>query len=1029
MRLFHYLVATICKPARPGRVTLAYGLLVLLGLMASSSVLAGGIPSLEHLEHRRWLAADGGPSQVGAIAQTRNGYLWLGTNDSLYRFDGSRFVRYEAPDGKTLGIVSALLADGDDLWVGLRAGGVVLINQQGMHRFTSDNKLPGGVIYSLARDRKGAIWAAADDGLARFDGKTWQHAAVDFKFPGHKARTVFVDRSGTVWAVNEYRLFYLPEGAQAFMDAGLAVEGASSIAQGADGAIWLAERYSGKLHRIVSVAGKLFISRAISATSSGLLFDRSGALWISTLGHGLRYVAAPTDVYAIGARERFTSKDGLSSDYVWPMLEDRDGNVWVGTNAGLDRFRPRTLMPSDFPTDALNYALVAGADGNIWAGSSNRPAMRMKGDNVYTLSMPAPVTSAIRDSAGHIWMGGPGGIWRSEGERLVFAAPLPTGAPADSSVRAMVHDEDGNLWVAINRLGLFKLRAGVWSQVPAPTALASQLMPVVAAAGAAGAQGQLWFGYRDNLLVMRDAHGEKQWGKADGLNIGHITAISPQAGRTWIGGQHGLGFIQDQRFHAIQMPGNGLFDNIYAILVVPAKDGEDLWIHTKAGIFELASAELQRALADPAYQIRYRSYNLMGGLANDPYQVLPLPTAVRATDGLLWFSTSNGVVWIDPQRPRQDDAVPEVTIESVSVDGAYLAQTTPTVLAANAQRIVIDFAALSLSAPESLSFRYRLDGYDQSWHDAGRQSEVMYTALAAGNYRFRVLAYNKDGLPSSREAEFSFTIPQVFYKRPLFLLLVGAAIFVLLWLFYRINARRAAEHMRARMEERHAERERIARELHDTLLQGVYGLILRFQAVAQSIPDDHPARIDLEKALDRADEVLIEGRDRVRDLRSDEVVTGDLHDCIRALGVSMAYDGSALFHLSVVGAPLPLKETVRDEVYRIAHEAINNAFRHARAQQVHVQIEYTLRFFRLKISDDGVGMDHAYISNKGRPDHWGLRGMHERARKIAADLTINSIRDAGTEIVLSMSGRSAYRNLMRCWLNRIGVRKKTGSEM
>ena len=146
--------------------------------MASSSVLAGGIPSLEHLEHRRWLAADGGPSQVGAIAQTRNGYLWLGTNDSLYRFDGSRFVRYEAPDGKTLGIVSALLADGDDLWVGLRAGGVVLINQQGMHRFTSDNKLPGGVIYSLARDRKGAIWAAADDGLARFDGKTWQLSLI-----------------------------------------------------------------------------------------------------------------------------------------------------------------------------------------------------------------------------------------------------------------------------------------------------------------------------------------------------------------------------------------------------------------------------------------------------------------------------------------------------------------------------------------------------------------------------------------------------------------------------------------------------------------------------------------------------------------------------------------------------------------------------------------------------------------------------------------------------------------------------------
>ncbi|RQO36050.1 histidine kinase [Herminiimonas sp. KBW02] len=1025
MNLLSCLVATICKPARQGRITLVYWCLLLLAMLVNINALAASTPSLEHLEHRRWLAADGGPSQVGAIAQTRNGYLWLGTNDSLYRFDGSRFVRYEAPDGKALGIVSSLLADGDDLWVGLRAGGVARVHPQGMQRYTPDATLPGGVVYSLARDRQGAIWAAADDGLARFDGKRWQHVSADLKFPGRKARTVFVDRSGTVWAVNEYRLFYLPEGATAFMDSGVTVEGVSSIAQAADDSIWLAERYSGKLHRIVTVAGKLFISKSSHAAASGLLFDRSGALWISTLGRGLKYVAAPTDMNAIGARERFAGKDGLSSDYVWPMLEDRDGNVWVGTNAGLDRFRPRVLMPSDFPTDALNYALVAGGDGSIWAGSANRPAMRMKSGNVYPLTMPAPATSAIRDSKEHIWMAGSGGIWRSEGERLVFAAYLPQGAPADSAVRAMVHDLDGNLWVAINRLGLYKLHAGVWSQVPAPTSLPSQLMPVVASADA---QGRLWFGYRDNLLVMRDAHTEKQWSKADGLHIGHITAITPQAGRTWIGGQHGLGFIQGQRFHAVQMPGNGLFDNIYAILLVPGKDGEDVWIHSKAGIFELSHVELEHALADPAYQIRYRSYNLMGGLANDPYQVLPLPTAIRADDGLLWFSTSNGVMWIDPQRPRQDDAVPEVTIESVSVDGAFLAQTTPTVLAANAQRIVIDYAALSLSAPESLSFRYRLDGYDHGWHDAGRQSEATYTALAAGNYRFRVLAYNKDGLPSSQEAVFAFTIPQVFYKQPLFLLIAGVAIFVLLWIFYRINARRAAEHMRTRMEERHAERERIARELHDTLLQGVYGLILRFQAVAQSIPADHPARIGLEKALDRADEVLIEGRDRVRDLRN-EVVTGDLHDCIRALGVSLAYDGSAAFHLSVIGTPLPLRATVRDEIYRIAHEAINNAFRHARAQQVLVKIEYTLRAFRLTISDDGVGIDQAYISIKGRPDHWGLRGMHERAHKIGANLNIKSIGDAGTEIVLSMSARLAYRNIMRCWLNRISWRKKPGIEL
>ncbi|MNR79908.1 Signal transduction histidine-protein kinase/phosphatase DegS [compost metagenome] len=1038
MTLAQHLLAHLSKPAVAGRgvagwcrAQLRLCLIALCLLLMSASVLASSIPSLEHLEHRRWLAADGGPSQIGAIAQTHNGYLWLGTNDSLYRFDGTRFVRYEAPDGKTLGIVSSLLADGDNLWIGLRAGGVALMHADGLRRFEPDAYLPGGVIYSLARDRNGDIWAAADDGLARFDGKAWTHISQDWQFPGRKARAVFVARDGVIWAANEMRLFYLPEGAHTFIDSGLTTDGVSNITQAADGAIWLAERYSGKLRRVVRVAGKLITSSSSTSSASNLLFDRSGALWIGTLGRGLKYVATPSDIIAVGTRDRFTSKDGLSSDYVWPMLEDRDGNVWVGTNAGLDRFRPRTLMHSDFPSDALNYALVAGVDGSIWAGSSNRPALRMKGDNVFTLAMPAPVTSAMRDGKGHIWMAGPNGIWRSEGERLIFAASLPTGAPSDSSVRAMVQDSAGDLWVAINRFGLYKLHAGVWSLTPAPSNAPSQLMPVTAAADP---QGRLWFGYRDNLLVMRDGEKEKRWGKGEGLNIGHITALAPQATRTWIGGQHGLGFIQDQRFHALQTPGNGLFDNIYAILVVPRKNGEDVWLHTKAGIFELTSIELERALADPAYPIRYRSYNLMGGLANDPYQVLALPTAVRSDDGLLWFSTSNGVMWVDPQRPRQDDAVPEVTIESVSVDGAFLAGTAPTVLASHAQRIVIDYAALSLSAPESLSFRYRLDGYDQSWHDAGRQSEAIYTALAAGEYQFRVLAYNKDGLPSSKEAVFAFTIPPVFYKRPLFLFIAGIAIFALLWFFYRINARRAAENMRTRLEERHAERERIARELHDTLLQSVYGLILRFQAVAQSIPADHAARIGLEKALDRADEVLIEGRDRVRDLRNDDVMNGDLADCVRALGVSLAYEGSASFHLSVSGKPLPLKTAVRDEMYRIAYEALNNAYRHARAQQVNVKIEYSFRALRMIISDDGVGIDPAYINVKGRPDHWGLRGMHERARKIGADLTINSSSAAdkqtrGTEIRLSLSARLAYRNLMRCWLNLARWRKPAESDL
>jgi signal transduction histidine kinase/ligand-binding sensor domain-containing protein len=1009
------------------RALLRLFLLVALIFLGDASL--ADVPPLAHMEHRRWIAADGGPSQVGAIAQTRNGYLWLGTNESLFRFDGFRFVRYEAAGLNTLSIVSALLAVDNELWVGLRAGGVNVIGADGMRHYPIGPNLPGGVIYGLARDRGNAIWAAADDGLARFDGGRWQSITKNWNFPGQKARAVFVDRDGVLWAANENRLFYLPDGAHQFVDTGLAVDWVSQITQAPDGSIWLTERYSGKLHRVVLADDKVSTkSIAMNTPSIGLLFDRSGGLWISTTGHGVQYVANPSDVNSITARKPFTAKDGLSSDFIWKMLEDDEGNLWVGTNTGLDRFRPKTLMPAGFPAGSLNFALAAGDDGSLWAGPSNRPAMRLAEGRLTELAMPAPINCAMRDADGTVWMGGPSGIWRSQGGRLVLVSPLPGGALAESPVRAMARDAAGDLWVSINRLGLFKLHAGVWTAMPPPSGSANQRMPVTASADS---QGRLWFGYRDNLLVTRDAAGgERHWGLADGLNVGHVTTIAHHRRRTWIGGQRGAGFVDGDRFYPLHLPKNGLFNNIYAIIAVPVQDGqgEDLWIHSKSGIFQLTAAELQRAYADANHQIRYRSYDLMGGLANDPYQVLPLPTAVRSRDGRLWFSTSNGVVWIDPNRLPPEGAGPTVVIESVSVDGTRLAATSPAALESHTQRIVVDYTALSLSAPEHLNFRYRLDGYDSAWHDAGRQREAVYTGLGAGDYRFRVIAHNKDGLPSAQEAVFSFNIPPVFYRRPLFLALVGALGFGALWLFYRANLRRAAERMRERLEERHSERERIARELHDTLLQGFHGLMLRFQAVAESIPVDHPARRNLEQAMDRADQVLSEGRDRVRDLRSCVVDIGDLQDALRALGIRLETEGNTKFHLTIQGVPAALHPIVRDEVYRIGSEAMVNAFVHAEARHVDVEIDYSPYRFQLTISDDGRGIDDSYLTPHGRSDHWGLRGMHERAHKIGGSLAIRSDLAKGSEILLSIKAALAYRRTPRNLFQWRAYLEKKGTE-
>ncbi len=991
-----------CRPRQIVGLALA-----LMLMFALPSRAWAGVSALDRLEHRRWIAADGGPSQVGAIVQTRDGFLWLGTNDSLVRFDGARFERVEPPGRNTLNIVSALLADGDDLWVGLRYGGVCRVRAGVIAAFGIDAGLPEGAVYALARDRSGAIWAAFDDGLARYDGARWQILDASWGLPDRKARVVFTDRGGVVWAASHERLFFLPEGGRRFIDAGLDTQWTSQIAQAPDGAIWLTERHRGRVHRVVLADGR---ARAASLeaglASTGMVFDRAGGLWIGTSGKGLRYLARPTGLDALAAAERFGAGAGLSGDFVWKLYADHEGNLWTGTTAGLDRFRPRTLIPAGLPRETVNVALAPGPEGSLWAGPGNGPALRLDASGaVRTLAMPGPVTAAATDAQGTVWMGGPGGIWRSEGARLVHVAALPSAGATESAVRALARGRDGALWVSINRYGLFRLRDGRWQALAPPSALASQRMPVVASSDA---DGGLWFGYRDNLVVALGGAGERRWGPADGLALGHVTAIGHEDGRTWLGGQHGMGAIEAGLYRPLALPANGLFENIYAIVPVPGPAGTDLWIQSRSGIFQLEAAELRRAQREAGYRVRYRSYDLMGGLANDPYQVLPLPTAVRTGDGRLWFSASAGVAWIDPSRATPAVAGPVVSIEAVSVDGARMRPDAAGRFGPDTRRVVFEYTAPSLSAPERLNFRYRLDGYDKAWHDAGRQREAVYTGLPAGRYTFRVLAHNEEGAPSDSEARHAFDIEQVFWRRPQFVALAATLGAVGLWLLYRANLRRAARQLRQGFAERQRERERIARELHDTLLQGVTGLQLRFQVIANSLERGNPARVEIERVLDRADEVLAEGRDRVRALRTVPGEGTRLDEALAASGAGLAAGREARFVLETQGAPRPLCEGVRDQAFCIGQEALANAFAHARACTVRVVIEYAPRELRLAVRDDGRGIDAGHAGPQGRLDHWGVRGMYERAGDIGATLRVRGVPDQGSEVLLTVPAARAY---------------------
>ena len=321
----------------------------------------------------------------------------------------------------------------------------------------------------------------------------------------------------------------------------------------------------------------------------------------------------------------------------------------------------------------------------------------------------------------------------------------------------------------------------------------------------------------------------------------------------------------------------------------------------------------------------------------------------------------------------------------------------------------IDYVGLSLTMAERVRYRYKLEGVDTQWQEAGARRQAFYTNLRPGVYQFQVMASNNDGVWNETGATVAFTIPPAFIQTVWFVALCGVAGSALLWLLIGIRTRQVANRMRARLEDRLAERERIARELHDTLLQSTQGLIVHFQVVANRIARDEQDRAFLESTLKRADEVLAEGRDRVLDLRGPADLLADLPAALFAAGNELAQAHTARFSTSIEGKLRELEQRAKDEAYRIGREALINAFRHAQASLIEVQVIFGDADLRLRIRDDGLGIAAQTLQTGAKSGHWGLKGMRERALRIGAELAIWSRPDAGTEIELKIPGHIAYR--------------------
>ena len=451
--------------------------------------------------------------------------------------------------------------------------------------------------------------------------------------------------------------------------------------------------------------------------------------------------------------------------------------------------------------------------------------------------------------------------------------------------------------------------------------------------------------------------------------------------------------------------------------VVETEEGE-LWLNTFAGIVRVSKAELARRMADSTYALsaqRYDTQDGLPGLANDRW---PDPSIVESASGRLWFATSRGVAWLDPQlsQKAKNTLPPTVVVESLKSQGSMFQGHDDIRLPPHPQGIEIAYTALSLTIPERVRFRYKLEGIDKDWQDPGSRRLALYTHLPAGGYHFRVIASNNDGVWNEQGAELQFSIAPAFYETWSFKVAMGVmVVLAVLW-----GVRSRIGHIRRQLEVLHAERlserERIARELHDTLLQDFQAAILQFHLVGSCLRDEE-AHAALNRGLDYADHALLEGRDRIRDIRHDTDTANELSEMLAKYGEETAKLWPATFAMSLIGKPYEINARTRDEIYQIGHEAICNAFKHSGGYNVRAEISYGRNTFRMRISDDGVGMEPDLFEN-GRAGHWGMLHMHERAQNIGATLEVRSEKDKGTTLELRLE-RANTRHIGRAWFMRI----------
>jgi signal transduction histidine kinase/ligand-binding sensor domain-containing protein len=776
--------------------------------------------------------------------------------------------------------------------------------------------------------------------------------------------------------------------------------GVTALALRAEGGLWVGIAKAGPgLGLQLFIDGKFEppVIRDFDAGSlrvSTLLQDRSGALWIGTYGQGLYRLYD-------GAIDHYESADGLSNDRINSLFEDREGTLWVATTKGIDQFRDlrvtsfakRHGLSSDSAT-----SIAAARDGSIWVSSAELDVMR---DGRFTTApegLPdGLVTDLLEDHAGRLWVGVGKTLSIVEGGKMTPVRGRD-GANEIALIASLAQDTRHDVW-ARSANTLFQIRGdAVVDEHPLGPELEGRAITADPESG-------IWLGLRTGgFALFRD-------GKAQSIPVAlppgasvngfveHITTTP--SGEVLGATANGIVAWKEGKTQTLTTA-NGLPCNHAHALQSDSKG--NLWAYMQCGLVEIPHAETRRWWTSPDARLQVRALDALDGVDSG---WAPFRGATKAPDGRLWFTNGRSVQMIDPAAAAKNQTAPSVHIEALVADRIDYPIADGVQLPAQIRDLQIDYTATSFVIPQRVQFRYMLAGRDADWQAPVARRQAFYTDLQPGDYRFTVIASNDDGVWNERGDSISFRILPAWYQTLLFRIAATLLGLGVVWLLYRWRMHRVSSMMSARFDERLAERLRIARELHDTLLQTVQaGKLVADDALGSTV-DDQRRRHALERISSWLGEAISEGRAALNSLRRSTALRNDLAEGLQEAAESFAGESGMLVRVSVAGRAREMHPIVRDEIYRIGHEAIRNAALHSRGRMLDVELTYA-HDLNLRVRDDGIGID-AIDAEQGKPGHFGLQGMRERAQRIEARLDVTRVAAGGTEVRLVVPGRIVFR--------------------